>query len=227
MKPPVKYTTLSRSVVAFGCIILSLALNAETDPEKKTCQQNLSFLFEALEAHHDRYQRHPNWLSDLIPEFIANPKILICPKAKTLGLRGPKAKIILHTVYSDPKTSYSYEICAGYLESDIWEGRPITYAEYKSEQIKLVGNVVPIIRCPHHDKHLNLSHAGVIYESDLYWEETQSDVQDTEDLKPYRLFAETKTSENDKGCPPESAPEKPSPPRATTDRPSLKKTMKN
>ncbi len=178
-----------------GLALATVSLHAEPDREKQDCRRQLSFLYEAIQAHYKRYQRYPNWLSDLVPEFLANPKTLICPRARSLGIRGPEADGILRTVYSDPKTSYSYERCIGALERDIWKGAPITYAEYKDAQIKRVGSVVPIVRCPNHGVHLNLSHSGIIYESGLYWEELHSAQISSKELDPEHLFAAKKEKE--------------------------------
>ena len=209
-------------VIALG----TLTLRAETDHAKHGCRRQLSFLFEAIQAHNERYQRYPNWLSDLVPEFLADPKTLICPKAKSLGIRGPESGIILSTVYSDPKTSYGYERCTGILEPDIWKGRPITYADYKNAQMKRVGSVVPIVRCPNHGVHLNLSHAGVIYESGLYWEATQAVETPRSELEPAHLFASPENQEKDQPDHP-TAPNQNQPtlPRAEEDqRQPTKKT---
>lgn len=53
------------------------------DPLKRQCQQNLRENLQELYAGIKAYQKShgdiPNWLSDLVPQYIAKTNILICP----------------------------------------------------------------------------------------------------------------------------------------------------
>jgi hypothetical protein len=46
----------------------------------------------------------------------------------------------------------------------------MTMREWKRQQMKLVGPEVPLVRCLLHDRSLNLSIGGKVYESSVFWE---------------------------------------------------------
>jgi hypothetical protein len=54
----------------------------------------------------------------------------------------------------------------------------------------LVGSVVPLVRCRHHDPVLNLAFDGKVYESPAAWENVVSNRVSLADLTPARMFAD-------------------------------------
>jgi hypothetical protein len=99
----------------------------------------------------------PDYLSDLVPDFLPEKEVLISP-VENAYFRGA----------SDPKlkTTYSYEFS---VEAYGQGGLP--FRSVKEAQMKEFGPVVPILRCFAHGKVvLNVSFAGDYYESQLFWE---------------------------------------------------------
>jgi len=74
--------------------------------------------------------------------------------------------------YHDPKmrTSYVYEFSKGDSLTPGENGQDYTFKEKKIIQMEEYGPVVPILRCHLSRRVLNLSYAGDIYETELYWE---------------------------------------------------------
>jgi hypothetical protein len=174
------------------------ALESET-AEKQACEVNLNLIFDAIQEyrnqHHDRL---PAKLSDLIPEFIADPKTLICPaEEKTWTLRDwIKSKRFIETDF-DPHSSYSYEFGTAEVPDKLWRGLPKhsrrEWKERQMEQMTELGHaagLVPIVRCLSHHKSLNLGYNGSVYESELEWEGKFAQGEALESLGlPGKLFA--------------------------------------
>ena len=134
------------------------------DPLKRQCQQNLRELYAGIKAYEKSHGDIPNWLSDLVPQYIANTNMLICPtQTDTIttyaGLEDPRLK-----------TSYTYDFCAREVPDTVWGGSRATMKDWKNRQRKLYGDAVPMIRCIHHDRVLNISYGGEVFESSLSWE---------------------------------------------------------
>ena len=162
--------------------------------DKEACEANLNLIFEAIQEYRKQKGRLPDGLYDLTPDFVRDPKTLICPYIrKTGGLRSWIKEI--RELDFDPRTSYGYEFTQKEFQDDLWRGLPKrTWREYKQLQMKKLGKLgpmVPIVRCHFHRPWLNLAFDGQIYESaDLYWERKFSESVPEEDLEPARLFAD-------------------------------------
>ena len=98
----------------------------------------------------------PVWLSDLHTKHLADGNALICPADKEGGKP-------IFTQSTDPEmpVSYSYEL------------NP-RYREWKTEQRKVYGDAMPLVRCRHHANDdfevLNLSFSSKVYRSSNLWE---------------------------------------------------------
>ena len=146
------------------------SVNADTPTEKpnggmmmeqhekniETCTQNLSVIGKAIEAYKKEHGDFPDWLSDLHPKHLADANTLICPADEESG----------KTIFSfnaDPKIPVSY----GY------QFHP-EYRKEKSAQREMYGDVMPLVRCRHHENEdfacLNLSFSSKIYKSSAVWE---------------------------------------------------------
>ena len=130
----------------------------------ETCTQNLLAIGKAIEAHKKEHGDFPMWLSDLHPKHLVDGNVFICPSDE----KGGKP---IYTGNTDPEmpVSYSYEL------------NP-EYREWKTEQRKLYGDAMPLIRCRHHTNDdfsvLNLSFSGRVYRSANIWENRPLEIYD-------------------------------------------------
>src|SRR5438876_99253 len=57
-----------------------------SDPQlRESCQINLTRIYDALAQYRERHNTLPTWLSDLVPEFISDRDVLVCPYIKKTG----------------------------------------------------------------------------------------------------------------------------------------------
>lgn len=120
------------------------------------CTQNLLAIGKAIEVYQKEHSDFPNWLSDLHPKHLADADILICPSDKEGG-----KPIYYQNADPEMPVSYSYEL------------NP-KYREWKTEQRKVYGDAMPLVRCRHHANEdfvaLNLSFSSRVYRSPNVWE---------------------------------------------------------
>ncbi len=154
------------------------------DEDKVACRKNLAALNEAVQAYRTDNKDVPDWLSDLIPKYLKNPNVLLCPVAKKTGQ-------VSNLGMNDPKvsTSYTYEFSNTRVPRTISGGSTHTMKEWKKRQMEVVGPKVPMIRCHHHSPVLNLAFDGRIYESIGAWEQELKEI-DPQELTPGKLFAD-------------------------------------
>ena len=141
---------------------VSAGLAAE---EQEDCTRNLKVIYDAIQAYQFDHKDLPNWLSDLVPDYLSDPRVLICPVCRRTG-RTETAPL------ADPKLACSY----------IFEFSPVpvgptlpgepnhTRREWRRRQMGLVGSAVPMVRCRHHSPLLNLGFNGTVYQSPAQWE---------------------------------------------------------
>ena len=133
-------------------------------PEKniEICTQNLVAIGEAIQAYQKEHGDFPGWLSDLHPKHLAGANTLICPADE----EGGKTIFSLNT---DPGMPVSY----GY------QFHP-EYRKEKSAQREMYGDVIPLVRCRHHENEdfgcLNLSFSSKVYKSSGVWESRLEDL---------------------------------------------------
>jgi hypothetical protein len=152
--------------------------------EKEGCMRNLKLIYEAIQAYQADHKDLPNWLSDLVPQYISDANILVCPLCKRTGL-------IETSGLADPKlpSSYLFEFCPLQLGREAPDDPTKTRRDWKRRQMGMVGSIVPLVRCRHHAKVLNLAYDGRIYESPPLWEDLLTNIVDVAELKPARIFA--------------------------------------
>jgi hypothetical protein len=134
--------------------------------EKEACSRNLKAIYDAIEAYRtDHNQEVPNWLSDLVPQYLNDAGLLICPVSRRTGRT--EAPLL-----ADPhiSSSYLYEFCPVPLGAMAPNSPKSTRRDWKRRQMDLVGPIVPIVRCRNHSGVLNLAFDGRIYESPPSWE---------------------------------------------------------
>jgi len=143
------------------------------DPaEKVPCKRQLNRITGAIrEYRKDHEGRLPDRLADLTPDYIHDPRVLVCPYVRSRGgLRTWKRQTAELSV--DAYSSYHYEFAQDPVDAYRWRGLPKkTWQEAKARLENMWGDVVPIVRCHDHDPRLNLAVGGPIYESGRNWEE--------------------------------------------------------
>ena len=152
--------------------------------EKEACASNLKTIYTAIEAYERDYKALPNWLSDLVPQYLPDVNVLVCPVCRRTGQTE-------ETSLADPKLpcSYLYEFCPVPLGTAAPGAPTQTRREWKRRQMGLVGSMVPLVRCRHHAAVLNLAFDGKIYESPESWETLVTNRVNPADLTPARMFA--------------------------------------
>ena len=153
--------------------------------EKKACTKNLKAIYDAIQAFQADHQDLPNWLSDLVPQYLDDANVLICPVCRRTGrIEAPPL--------ADPKLpcSYLFEFCPVPLGNLATNAPTRTRREWKRRQMDLVGSQVPVVRCRLHNPLLNLAFDGRIYESPRSWELLFTNRVNAADLTPARIFAD-------------------------------------
>jgi len=180
----------SRFAVFSSLIFSALALSGRSaqaqstaEEDKETCKNHFAAIYKAIKAYRADKKDLPPYLSDLIPRYLKDPNILVCPTVKRTGN-------VVNYGITDPKisTAYIYE----FSEAPVPDGHQgafgRTMKEWKRRQMGLIGSRIPMVRCHHHSPVLNLSFDGKITEGKSTWEEELEDI-DPADLTPARLFA--------------------------------------
>ena len=110
----------------------------------KKCRENLRQIQLAREKYSDDTNKDPQWLSELVPEYLEK-KTLLCPADATNGKPG-----VLTEGAGDPTLPCSY----------LYEFRP-SQKSIRETILANEGDMLPIVRCEHHL--LNLSVGGKLY----------------------------------------------------------------
>ena len=155
--------------------------------EKKACIKNLKTIYDAIQAFQDEHRDLPDWLSDLVPQYLPDANVLICPVCRRTG-QTEAAPL------ADPNIpcSYLFEFCPVPLGNLVTNAPTRTRKDWKRRQMGLVGSQVPIVRCRQHKPVLNLAFDGRIYESPASWELLVTNRVDAVELTPARMFADEK-----------------------------------
>ncbi|HAV65232.1 MAG TPA: hypothetical protein DCY13_23025 [Verrucomicrobiales bacterium] len=172
------------SLAALGaalCLLFapSLALAAEKD--RDDCARNLQTVWNAIQQYRGKHKDLPVQLSQLVPEFVNSPATLICPVTRRTGE-------IKNRGFSDPglTTSYLYEF-SGHKVPGLDDRLGVTLRDWRQLQMGRVGSIVPIVRCLHHPRVLNMSFDGKLYETADEWEAELGNVIDPVVLTPTNL----------------------------------------
>ena len=152
--------------------------------EKEECTRNLKHIYDGIEGYRKDHKDLPNWLSDLVPDYLPNANVLVCPVCRRTGQ-------IEKPPLSDPHiaSSYLFEFCPAQLGNSAPANPKATRREWKERQMAVVGTIVPIVRCRHHKSPLNVAFDGRIYESPPSWEAMLTNTVDPRSLTPARMFA--------------------------------------
>jgi hypothetical protein len=175
---PILHSTYLALVAACLCNLASGAADETTadqpnystnSEDRAACQSQLNRIYGAIQEYHRRNQKLPLWLSDLIPDYIQDPDVLVCPYVRKTGKSKKwKEQFNQVPVFGDPAfCTYAYEFCTQVIPQLF----NITCRDYKERQMGLMGFGVPIVRCFAHRPVLNLAFDGNIYESPSEWED--------------------------------------------------------
>jgi hypothetical protein len=149
--------------------------------ERAIDRQHLREIYQAIQAYRKKQGDLPNWLSDLYPEFLSDPNVLISPVETRTG----QSQLFGH---EDPKmrTSYIFEFNPNPASSSVNRNRekPLSMKEWKTKQMEVFGPVTPMVRCLLHEPKLNLAFSGDIYETELFWERDTNTVALMQRLGP-------------------------------------------
>ncbi len=138
-------------------------LTEQESQNLKTCAQNLIAIGKALKTYEKEHGYFPEWLSELHPKYLKNPKALICPADEEQGV-----PILPYDTDPNLPVSYNYDCTPEYYQQWLKEERHVYY------------DANPIVRCPHHanpysdstllsNLDLNLSFSNTIYLSESDW----------------------------------------------------------
>jgi len=157
--------------------------------DKEGCIRNLKTIYAAVQAYQKDQKDLPNWFSDLVPKYLPDVTVLMCPVSRRTGKTEPPG-------LADPKiaSSYLFEFCPLPLAGELPSAPTKTRREWKLKQVELVGPGVPVVRCRQHTPHLNIGLDGRFYESPLMWEELFTNKASLAFLTPVGIFGGGKTA---------------------------------
>ena len=137
----------------------------QVDKNVAICKQHLIEIGKAIQAYQKEHDDLPEWLSDLYPNYLSDANLLLCPADEN----GGKTYFLVN---KDPKMSISYD----------YQFHP-KYREEKTEERLMYGEVLPLVRCRHHEDQPfechNLSFAFKIYWSPGVWQNTPEAMYET------------------------------------------------
>ena len=136
--------------------------NREIPVEMQSCAANFLEIRAAIDKYRTDKGELPEWLSDLVPDYI-DKETLLCPNDSEQKDR----------FWPDPKLpcSFTYEFSLSRVPEEWGPMGNKPCREWKMLQMKLFGNLVPIVRCQHHGENaLNLSFGGDLYCRAGLWE---------------------------------------------------------
>jgi hypothetical protein len=161
--------------------------------DEEGCMRNLKTIYEAIQAYRVDHKDIPHWLSDLVPQYITDPSLFICPACKRTGQT-------VSGLLADPKMpcSYLYEFCMAPLtKQEAPGGAGKTRRDLKRQQMAIVGSVVPMVRCSHHAKVLNVAFDGRIYQSPAMWQDLLTNKVNVAELRAPSIFPAASTAKED------------------------------
>jgi hypothetical protein len=132
--------------------------NLEIPEHMQSCVVNLRRIHGAIKEYEKDRGKLPDWLSDLVPEYLSK-KMLLCPHNPVHNNRNQP----------DPKMpcSYGYQFSV----SRLGNFKGMTSRDRKMAQMKLFGDVVPLVRCRMHGQlWLALTVDARVYLSRISWE---------------------------------------------------------
>ena len=132
--------------------------NLEIPEQMLPCVVNLRRIYAAIKEYEKEKGKLPDWLSDLVPEYLTK-EMLLCPHNPVHNNRN----------HPDPNMSCSYNYQFSVARLGNFKG--MTSRDRKMAQMRLFGDVVPLVRCRMHGQMwLALTVNGRVYLSPIMWE---------------------------------------------------------
>lgn len=182
MNLPLRFAGRLAVLLAAALLIVPSTPLLAADKERDDCARNLQTIWNALQKHRAQQKSLPSHLSQLLPEHLSSPNALICPVTRRTGE-------INNRGFSDPavSSSYIYEF-SSHIAPGMGENSAMTLRDWRQLQMGQVGSVVPIVRCLHHGRVLNMSFDGKLYESAGEWEADLANLVEPESLSPSNVL---------------------------------------
>lgn len=152
--------TLLCSLTIGGTVVAQAPAAGPTAEEKVTDTKQMQQIWKALMAYTAEKGATPDFLSDLVPAYLPEKEILVSPVDRRKG----KADKISE---EDPKLPCSYRYTFG---AKLFGSGNDSSRYVKKLQMQEFGPVVPILRCFHYPRVLNIAYSGDVYETDQNWE---------------------------------------------------------
>jgi len=135
--------------------------NLEVPEKMQACAANLRKIYAAIEEYRKDKEKLPDWLSDLVPDYLEK-EALLCRSSQRQRA----------SFWPDPKLpcSFTYEFSPARLSGNWGAVSGMVCRDWKARQVKLFGEVVPLVRCRHGSRVLNLPVGGQVYWSPGDWE---------------------------------------------------------
>jgi hypothetical protein len=147
------------------------------------CVSNLRAIYDAIQSYKADHQDLPNSLADLIPDYISDKSVFVCPADHSPANPDGSSST------SRPPNSYVYEFKPVPLgPANFPEAPQLTLRDWRLKQMDIAGRSVPLVRCFHHGSVLNLGVDGKIYESSIVWESALGGQIDVSTLTPESLY---------------------------------------
>lgn len=147
------------------------AENLNIPQQMRPCTEKLKVIYAAIEKYKADNGRLPGSLDSLVPEYLAD-EAMTC------------SDVAYNYQFTSLRVSSKWEIVGG-----------MSFHDWKTQQVKYFGDVVPMIRCSGHgSKILNISAGGQVYKSPSSWEKMF-----VEDYKYGDEFGADQTPDDDSG----------------------------
>lgn len=184
MNLPLRYSRWLPVLLTVSLISSSIFPANAADKDRDACARNLQTIWNGIQKYREQHKKLPLHLSELVPGFVSSPNVMICPVTRRTGE-------IKNQGFSDPKlsTSYIYEFSNHKVPGE-FENSGFTLRDWRQLQMGKVGSIVPVLRCLHHPRVLNMSFDGKVYETTGDWEAELSNIVDPDSLAPQTMLAE-------------------------------------
>ena len=131
--------------------------NLQIPDDLKPCAERLRSLYGALKRFEKDKGSLPDWLSDLVPEYL-DAEMLIWPE------NGPQSTPLAREPHLPCSFGYQYSSQLSL------SGGTMSYRQFKNKERKVWGDVVPLVRYYRGSRCLNVSFDGRVYMSGTAWE---------------------------------------------------------
>jgi hypothetical protein len=128
--------------------------------DKEQCFTNLLKIHAAIMAYRQDHQQMPDWLTNLVPAYLSDTNLLICPEHDRTG-----GQPTINTSENYPRATpyYTYGFSAEANTSRDPDGLAAsgdTLKDLRNKQLALYGEVIPVVKCNLHRTSLFVTYSG-------------------------------------------------------------------